>query len=47
MCRHVVRVGLQHRYVEEHKCDFDYKTLERGQLAAANQKVIGSKLDRL
>lgn len=38
---------MQHRYADEHKCEFDYKELERKQLADANQRVVGDKVEKL
>lgn len=37
----------QHRYADEHACTFDYKSVEREQLAAANKRVVGAKVDFL
>ncbi len=39
--------GVQHRYVEEHACTFNYIEHERKQLAEANQRVVGAKVDKL
>jgi hypothetical protein len=47
VCWLCLRCDLQHRYADEHACDFDYKTLDRGHLEKANPKVTAEKLERL
>lgn len=36
----------QHRYAEQHNCDFDFKTTGRDQLRKQNLKVVADKLDK-
>ena len=45
------RCGLffcsSHRLAEDHACTFDYRTVGRAALAAANPQVVASKLQKL
>lgn len=36
-----------HRYAEAHDCSFDYKTMQREKLAAANPVVQAAKVERI
>jgi len=36
-----------HRYSDKHNCTFDYKTVGREQIAAANQACVGEKVQKL
>jgi len=36
-----------HRLAEAHKCDFDYKTVGRQQLAESNPLIQAAKMDKL
>lgn len=36
-----------HRYPEQHKCDFDFKSMDREQIAKANPVVKADKLERI
>ena len=36
-----------HRYHNTHKCNYDYKTIEREQLAKQNQKVVHDKVIKI
>lgn len=37
----------QHRYAEAHDCGFDYKSMQREKLAAANPVVQAAKVERI
>ena len=36
-----------HRYHNAHKCNYDYKTIERAKLAELNQKVVHNKIIKI
>jgi hypothetical protein len=37
----------QHRYPDDHSCDFDFQTMGKKRLAEANEKIVSSKFERL
>eukprot|EP01116_Phalansterium_solitarium_P012463 TRINITY_DN2875_c0_g1_i1.p1 TRINITY_DN2875_c0_g1~~TRINITY_DN2875_c0_g1_i1.p1 ORF type:complete len:174 (+),score=33.91 TRINITY_DN2875_c0_g1_i1:159-680(+) len=37
----------KHRYAEEHGCSFNYKGAQKEKLSEENQKVVGSKIDKI
>lgn len=37
----------KHRHAEEHTCSFNYKDLQKDKLSAENQRIVGSKIEKI
>lgn len=46
-CRCSYFYCTEHRYPEQHECDFDFKKDGRDRIAKANPVVVGAKLQKI